>query len=89
MKNVKTVIKNNFTDIQIASILCRLNCWQTPKELGLKKSLSDKEIHIYHAFFEKLVSKKIYQYVWMKPSIWKNKNDNGRYTGYKDVIKKP
>lgn len=52
----------NWSDQKMAKAYCILNCWETPKSLGLKRKLSQNEIHDIFDLFK--TPKKIWLKIW-------------------------
>lgn len=67
MKTVKSVIKSNFSETQLARALCELNCWRTPKLLGLgKRKLTEDEARPFFDILSKIVSARSFKMAWRK-----------------------
>lgn len=73
-KNVWSVLKDAFTEQELAEMACQLNSFETPRKLGLKEKLSHKEIAGVYTLFSSFVPRKEFLKVWNSNS-WKNPED--------------
>ncbi len=59
--------------LEIAKILCNLNCFDTPTALGLGRQLTHQEIGPVFSELIGLIPNKYFLEIWNQPGIWKGK----------------